>query len=91
MITPRGAVRDRGAAVAEFLAGKRPLAAQTFDLHEVLLSISRHRENLVLKGGLLLEPTVEGARSRGVSQPPLEPQRAAGAPYLLVARVPRVV
>jgi hypothetical protein len=36
MITPRGATRDREAVVAGFLAGKRLLAAQTIDLHEVL-------------------------------------------------------
>ena len=36
-ITPRGAVRDRDAAVAGFLAGKRLLAAQTFDIHELLV------------------------------------------------------
>jgi ketosteroid isomerase-like protein len=41
MITPRGAVRDRDAVVAGFLAGKRLLAAQTFDLHEVLVAGNR--------------------------------------------------
>ena len=41
LITPRGAVRDRDAVVAGFLAGKRLLAAQTFDLHEVLVSGNR--------------------------------------------------
>jgi ketosteroid isomerase-like protein len=40
-ITPRGAVRDRDAAVAGFLAGKRLLAAQTIDVHEVLVSGAR--------------------------------------------------
>jgi ketosteroid isomerase-like protein len=40
-ITPRGAVRDRDAAVAGFLAGKRLLAAQTIDVHEVLVSRTR--------------------------------------------------
>lgn len=37
MITPHGAVRDREAVVAGFLAGKRLLAAQTIELHEVLV------------------------------------------------------
>lgn len=40
-ITPRGAVRDRDAVVAGFLAGKRLLAAQTIDVHEVLVSGDR--------------------------------------------------
>jgi ketosteroid isomerase-like protein len=37
-MTPRGAVRDRDAAVAGFEAGKRLLAAQTIDVHELLVS-----------------------------------------------------
>jgi ketosteroid isomerase-like protein len=40
-ITPRGAVRDRDAVVAGFVAGKRLLAAQAIDLHEVLVAGSR--------------------------------------------------
>jgi ketosteroid isomerase-like protein len=40
-ITPRGAVRDRDAAVAGFLAGKLLLTAQTIDIHEVLVSADR--------------------------------------------------
>jgi ketosteroid isomerase-like protein len=40
-ITPRGAVRDRDAAVAGCLAGKRLLAAQTIDIHGVLVSADR--------------------------------------------------
>jgi ketosteroid isomerase-like protein len=40
-ITRRGAVRDRDAAVAGFLAGKRLLAAQTIDIREVLVAGDR--------------------------------------------------
>ena len=40
-INPRGAIRNREAAIAAFLAGKRLLAAQTIDLHEILVSGSR--------------------------------------------------
>jgi len=40
-IMPRGSIRDRDAAVAAFLAGKQLLVAQSFDLHEVLVSGSR--------------------------------------------------
>ena len=40
-MSPRGAVRDREAAVAGFMAGKRLLAAQTIELHEVLVSGDR--------------------------------------------------
>lgn len=40
-ITPRGAVRDRDAVVAGFLAGKRLLAAQTIEVHELLASGDR--------------------------------------------------
>ncbi len=40
-VTPRGAVRDRDAAVAGFLAGKRLLAAQAIEVHEVLVSHDR--------------------------------------------------
>lgn len=36
-ISPNGAVRDREATVEGFLAGKRLLARQTFELHEVLV------------------------------------------------------
>jgi ketosteroid isomerase-like protein len=41
LITPRGAVRDRDAVAAGFLAGKRLLAAQTLDVHELLVSGDR--------------------------------------------------
>jgi ketosteroid isomerase-like protein len=37
LITPCGAVRDRDAVVAGFLAGKRLLTAQTMDVHEMLV------------------------------------------------------
>lgn len=40
-ITPHGAVRDRDAIVAGFLAGKRLLAAQAIEIHEVLVSGDR--------------------------------------------------
>ena len=40
-INPRGASRDRDAALAAFLAGKQLLAAQTLDLHEILVSGNR--------------------------------------------------
>jgi ketosteroid isomerase-like protein len=52
MITPRGAVRDRDAVVAGFLAGKRLLAAQTFDLHEVLVSGDRVAVRATWRGTL---------------------------------------
>jgi ketosteroid isomerase-like protein len=40
-INQRGTVRDRDAAIAAFLAGKRLLAAQAFDVLEVLVSGDR--------------------------------------------------
>jgi hypothetical protein len=40
-ITPHGAVRDRDAIVAGFLAGKRLLVAQAIEIHEVLVSGDR--------------------------------------------------
>ncbi len=40
-ISPRGSVRDRDAVVAGFLAGKKLLSAQSFDLHELLVSGER--------------------------------------------------
>jgi ketosteroid isomerase-like protein len=52
MITPRGAVRDRDAVVAGFLAGKRLLAAQTIDLHEVLVSGNRVAVRATWRGTL---------------------------------------
>src|SRR5215210_6554521 len=36
-ITPHGAVRDRDAAIAGFLAGKELLARQAIDIHELLV------------------------------------------------------
>jgi ketosteroid isomerase-like protein len=38
---PRGMVRDRDAVVAGFLAGKRLLAAQAFDVHELAVDGDR--------------------------------------------------
>jgi ketosteroid isomerase-like protein len=40
-INPRGAVRDRDAATAGFLAGKQLLATQTMEVHELLVSGDR--------------------------------------------------
>ena len=40
-ISPRGAIRDRDAALAAFVAGKQLLTAQTIDLHEILVSGNR--------------------------------------------------
>lgn len=40
-ISPTGAVRDRDATVQGFLAGKRLLSSQVFELHEVLVSGDR--------------------------------------------------
>lgn len=40
-INPRGAVRDRDAALAGFMAGKALLATQTFDIHELVASGDR--------------------------------------------------
>ena len=40
-ISPRGAVRDRDATVEGFLAGKRLLSGQTFELHELLVTGDR--------------------------------------------------
>jgi ketosteroid isomerase-like protein len=51
-ITPRGAVRDRKAVVAGFVAGKRLLAAQTIDLHEVLVSGNRVAVRATWRGTL---------------------------------------
>jgi ketosteroid isomerase-like protein len=40
-ITPNGAVRDRDATVAGFLAGKALLSAQSFDVHDLIASGDR--------------------------------------------------
>ena len=40
-LNPRGAVREREAVVAGFLAGKRLLAAQAIELHELAVSGDR--------------------------------------------------
>jgi len=40
-ISPNGAERDRDGVVAGFLAGKRLLSAQAFDVHEVLVAGDR--------------------------------------------------
>jgi ketosteroid isomerase-like protein len=40
-LNPSGAVRDRDAAIAGFLAGKDLLARQAIDVHEVLVSGDR--------------------------------------------------
>jgi ketosteroid isomerase-like protein len=40
-LNPRGMVRDRDAVVAGFLAGKRLLAAQAFDVHELAVDGDR--------------------------------------------------
>jgi len=40
-ISPRGAVRDRDAVLAGFLAGKALLETQTIDVHELLVSGDR--------------------------------------------------
>jgi ketosteroid isomerase-like protein len=40
-ISPRGAVRDRDAVLAGFLAGKALLERQTIDVHELLVSGDR--------------------------------------------------
>jgi ketosteroid isomerase-like protein len=52
MITPRGAVRDRDAVVAGFLAGKGLLEAQTIDVHEVLVSGDRVAVRATWRGTL---------------------------------------
>ena len=49
-ITPSGAVRDRDATVAGFLAGKRLLSAQAFDVHEVLGSGDRFAVRATWRG-----------------------------------------
>jgi ketosteroid isomerase-like protein len=49
-MTPRGAVRDRDGAVAGFEAGKRLLAAQTIDVHEVLVSGDRVAVRMTWRG-----------------------------------------
>jgi ketosteroid isomerase-like protein len=51
-ISPRGAVRDRDAAVAGFLAGKALLESQTFDVHEVLVSGDRVAVRATWRGRL---------------------------------------
>jgi ketosteroid isomerase-like protein len=40
-LTPSGAVRDRDATLAGFIAGKHLLAAQSIDVHEVLAQDER--------------------------------------------------
>jgi ketosteroid isomerase-like protein len=51
-ISPRGAVRDRDAAVAGFLAGKALMESQTFDVHEVLVSGDRVAVRATWRGTL---------------------------------------
>ena len=51
-ITPRGAVRDRDAAVAGYLAGQGLLAQQVFDVHELLASGSRVAVRATWRGTL---------------------------------------
>lgn len=41
LVSPRGAVRDLDATLAGFEAGKALLAAQRFDVHEVIVSSER--------------------------------------------------
>jgi ketosteroid isomerase-like protein len=41
LINPRGAVRDRDSVVAGYVAGKELLAAQAFDVHELLVDGDR--------------------------------------------------
>jgi len=52
LIAPRGAVRDRDGVVAGFLAGKRLLAAQTIDVHELLVSGDRVAVRATWRGTL---------------------------------------
>jgi ketosteroid isomerase-like protein len=49
-LNPRGAVRDRDAVVAGFLAGKRLLAAQAIEIHELLVSGERVAVRATWKG-----------------------------------------
>jgi hypothetical protein len=57
-MNPRGAVRNRDAAVARFTAGKRLLAAQTIELYKILVSDNRGRDTRDVARG----PSMKGSR-----------------------------
>ena len=54
-INPRGAIRDRDAALAAFLAGKRLLAGQRIEIHEILSSGSRVAVRATWRGTIAKE------------------------------------
>ena len=63
VITPHGAVRDRDAVVAGFLAGKRLLAAQTIDVHELLVSGDRVAVRATWRGTVGHAMVVDGGQT----------------------------
>jgi ketosteroid isomerase-like protein len=49
-INPQGAVRDRDAVAAGYMAGKSLLAAQCFEVHDVLVSGDRAAAHVTWRG-----------------------------------------
>jgi ketosteroid isomerase-like protein len=49
-ISPNGAVRDRDATIAGFIAGKNLLREQSFDVHEVVVAGDRAAVRLTWRG-----------------------------------------
>ena len=62
-ISPRGQVRDRDASIAGFEAGKQLLAAQDFEVHEVLADGNRVAVKATWRGtiGIAAGPLPAGA------------------------------
>jgi ketosteroid isomerase-like protein len=54
-INPRGSVRDRAAAIAAYVAGKRMLSEQSFELHELLVSGERVAVRATWRGTMAQE------------------------------------
>ena len=53
-ITPSGAVRDRGSSVAGFLAGKKLLSAQSFEIEELVAAGERVAVRATWRGTIAL-------------------------------------
>lgn len=79
-INPRGAVRDRDGALAGFMAGKRLLATQSIDLHEVLVSGSR----------IAVRATWRGTIGEGTDQMPRGTELVAHVAGMLTVEEERV-
>jgi len=69
-LTPNGAVRDRDATLAGFLAGKQLLASQSIDVHEVLARDERVAIRATWRGTVAIDtPTLPRARSSSRTSP----------------------